>query len=119
MEGIRSSRVGGGPVKIYVAVVHNAWQLSGRPEGDWASFVNKNKKDAINAAMKARAKWEAKGFGPYRIWVGVLTEEVSVPVKFELAPITEKKSAVTIPAGMSRDDYHNYVRGIWKDRFVY
>lgn len=78
-------------MKVYVAVVTKAWQLSGRPEGDWGSFINKNKKDAIAAALKARAKWEAKGFGPYQIWVGVLTQEVQTPVKFELAAITERK----------------------------
>ncbi len=78
-------------MKIYCAVVTNAWQLSGRPEGDWASFLNKNKNSAIEAAVKARAKWEAKGYGPYKIWVGVLSQEVNIPVKFELAAIKEKQ----------------------------
>jgi hypothetical protein len=93
-------------MKMYVAVVTKACELSGRPEGDWASFVNKNQKDAVAAAMKARSKWEAKGFGPYKILVGVLTQEVNVPVKFELAPITEKTPAVMIPVGQSRDAYY-------------
>jgi len=76
---------------IYVAVVTKAWQLSQRPEGEWASFLNKNKKDAIAEAMKARTKWEAKGQGPYEIWVGTLTQQVNVPTKFELVAIKEAK----------------------------
>jgi len=87
-------------VKIYVAVVHKAWQLSGRPDGDWASFVNKNKKAAIAAAMKARDRWEKKGFGPYQIWTGELTEAVNVPVEYELEAIVETKPAVTDPTGV-------------------
>lgn len=85
---------------IYVAVVHKAWKLSGRPDGDWASFVNKNKKDAVAAAMKARSRWEAKGFGPYQIWVGELVEAVNVPVEYKLEAIVETKPAVMIPTGI-------------------
>lgn len=84
-------------MKIYVAVVHKAWQRSGRPEGDWGSFVNKNKKAAIAAAIAARKKWEAKGFGPYQIWVGVLTEDLQIPVEYKLQDIVETKPAVTVP----------------------
>ena len=79
---------------IYVAVVTKAWQLSERPEGDWASFLNKNKKDAVAAAIKARTKWEAKGNGPYEIWVGTLTQQVHVPNNFELVTIKEPKPKV-------------------------
>jgi hypothetical protein len=84
-------------VKIYVAVVVKGVERSQRPEGDWASFTGKDKKTVIAAAMKARGRWEAKGFGPYQIWVGQLTQEVNVPVKYELAAIKEKKPAV-VPA---------------------
>ena len=64
---------------IYVAVVHKCWELSGIPDGQWASFVDKNKKTAIAKAMAAREKWETRGNGPYQIWVGTLTEAIQMP----------------------------------------
>lgn len=76
------------PAKIYVAVVCKVWERSGRPAGDWACFINKQKSEAIRAAIAARKKWSEKGYGPYRILVGVLGEEVSEPpVRFELKTI--------------------------------
>lgn len=90
--------------KIYVAVVHKAWQLSGRPDGDWASFINKNEKEAVKAAIKARDHWEKKGFGPYQIWVGELTAAVHVPVQYKLKAIGEP-----LPAGQSQQfKYRDY-----------
>jgi hypothetical protein len=65
---------------IYVAVVHKCWGLSGSRDGQWASFVDQNKKTAIAQAMAAREKWEARGSGPYRIWVGTLTEAIQMPM---------------------------------------
>lgn len=96
-------------MKIYVAVVTKAWELSGRPDGDWACFLDKNQKMAIAKAANARAKWEAKGYGPYKIWVGILNYAVNIPVKYELEPITEEKKAVSIPVS-APDPYELYNR---------
>lgn len=63
----------------YVAVVHKYGEMSGRHDGDWASFLSKDKKIAIAKAMVARKRWESKGYGPYQIWVGTLTESLNVP----------------------------------------
>src|SRR5271170_5452061 len=71
------TQITGGIEMIYVAVVHKAWQTSGRPDGDWGSFLNKNKGEAITAAQTAKKRWEARGFGPYNIWVGTVTEVVT------------------------------------------
>ncbi|HEY6766602.1 MAG TPA: hypothetical protein VI386_17725 [Candidatus Sulfotelmatobacter sp.] len=76
----------------YVAVVHKMWDRSGRHDGDWASFIDKNKKEAIKSAIRARSKWEAKGYGPYQIWVGTLTQAVNVPEQFELEAINDSLS---------------------------
>lgn len=80
-------------IMFHVAVVLNtvgpekALALSGRPEGDWGSFVALSQDDAVGRAVKARAKWEAKGYGPYQIFVGTLTAEVIVPTNFKLVKL--------------------------------
>ena len=76
---------------IYVTVVCKGEGFnigrSNRPEGDWASFCNNNKQKAIEAANTARNRWQSKGYGPYRLFVGRLTHEATVPVQFELEEI--------------------------------
>ena len=72
---------------MYIAVVYTA--SSGRPAGDLASFVASTEAKAVEAAVEARHKWELKGFGPYRIFVGKLTSEVAVPRRYALRPLKE------------------------------
>jgi hypothetical protein len=84
-------------LKLFIAVVLKAGQASQRTDGDWACFVNKDKKVAITQAIKARSKWEAKGFGPYQIQAGTLTQEVNIPVEFKLAAIKQPKEPKTAP----------------------
>lgn len=78
-------------MKQYVAVVTKGDFTSCRQMGDWACFVDKTKKTAVERAMKARTRWEANGTtGPYKIFVGVLGEEVVVPTAYKLEPISEE-----------------------------
>lgn len=76
---------------LYVAVVcaENSGMLrSGRPEGDWAAFINTDRACAISAALRARSKWTASGrFGPYRVLVGTLSENVLTPTNYKLVKL--------------------------------
>lgn len=75
---------------IYVAVVCKLWDRSGRPRGDWACFVDKQESRAISQAIGAKKEWERKGaYGPYRILVGTLTKEATVPVRYRIVSIQE------------------------------
>lgn len=77
---------------IYIATVckNKDKFVSGRPEGDWASFIGSKKSDVIERAMEAKAKWERNSFLRYTILVGTLKEEVAVPTQYTLQPIKEK-----------------------------
>jgi hypothetical protein len=76
---------------IYVAVVCKPpWTRSERTHGDWASFIDKNKNNVITKALKARNEWERKGFGPYTILVGNITEEAVLPQDYTLQPLGEE-----------------------------
>lgn len=89
---------------LFVAVVCKAAEnRSQRTEGDWSSFIHSDRKEAISAAMKARAKWEASGkFGPYDILVGELVQQVRVPVTFELTKIDAAPKKSTVMAMFNR-----------------
>lgn len=75
---------------VYIAAVCKLWDRSGRTEGDWSCFIDKNKNAAITKALNAKRKWEEKGYGPYRVLVGNLVEEVAVPMRYRLRPIEEE-----------------------------
>jgi hypothetical protein len=77
---------------MYIAVVYT--NNSGRPNGDLASFVSKKKEHAIKLAIAARDKWQGKGFGPYSIYVGKLTEVVETPKTFTLTRIASVETGV-------------------------
>jgi hypothetical protein len=100
--------------KIYVAVVHKAWNLSGRPDGDWASFLDKNKNNAVDKAVKAKRKWEAAGNGPYKIWVGELTQAVSFPQEYVLGDIEERPDLTSYYSGAVRGVFDNRCVWEWK-----
>lgn len=72
---------------MFIAVVYTATGLSGRHEGDFASFVATTKEEAIQDAIDARSKWETKGYGPYRLLVGKLSEEVAIPTRYEIVKL--------------------------------
>lgn len=76
--------------KLSVAVVidEKLSPHSLRHEGDWASFVGE-RVQAVGRAIRARVLWEAKGYGPYRILVGELTEEAKQNSKFSLSRIKQ------------------------------
>jgi hypothetical protein len=48
------------------------------------SFTGATKDEAIRAALAERETWQKPGYGPYRIFVGELTEEVVTPVEYSL-----------------------------------
>jgi hypothetical protein len=59
--------------------------LSGRLEGDWASYVGTDMNQVVKRAREAQVEWEASGeYGPYRILVGTLESVVEFPVKYNL-----------------------------------
>lgn len=59
---------------MYIAVLCKGknFPLSGRSNGDWASFISKSKPGAIEMAMQANEKWG----GSYTVLVGELSEVV-------------------------------------------
>lgn len=62
---------------------------SGRPLGDWSSFLDDTKELAVQRALDACRQWgdrEAQR-GPYHVVVGEITEAVRVPVAFELVKL--------------------------------
>lgn len=79
-------------LKLHVAVVFTP--VSGRVEGDLACFVNRDKAVAIREALRAKRLWEIKGVKTYRILVGTLREEATLPLNFKLVPLTYKHRAV-------------------------
>ena len=70
-----------------VVVSRNSQRKDG---GDWAAFVAETKDEAIRRALIAKDGWQKAGHGPYRILVGELTEEVTVPVEYTLKPLDAK-----------------------------
>ena len=44
-----------------------------------SAFTSASKERAISAAISARDEWKSRGNGPYKIFVGVLTNEVVFP----------------------------------------
>jgi hypothetical protein len=70
---------------IYIATICKLWDRSGRPDGDWACFIDKQKSNAIKKAIAARTTWESKGYGPYKILVGTLDSELATT--YTLNPI--------------------------------
>ena len=86
---------------MYVAVVIRDGSVSGRPSGDWAGFVNEDKDLAVGKALKAREKWESSSnYGPYKVLVGELTEEVIAPkVQYATKKLSAKKAAARKKAG--------------------
>jgi len=74
---------------IYIAVVCTFQEFSGRPEGDWSCFTDKDKNAAITKALVSKRKWEEKGYGPYRVLVGKVVEEVLIPMRYRLQSIEE------------------------------
>ena len=74
----------------YVVVVANnsleEWH-SQRDDGSWSSFIGVDKTETIGRAMKARERYEAKGYGPYSCYVGELNELVKVPINFKLVKL--------------------------------
>lgn len=71
----------------HVAVVLRPGLESGRPDKDWGSFVDTNAATAIERAIAAKARWEAKGYGPYEIYTGTLTESVTLPMNWKLTKL--------------------------------
>jgi len=61
---------------------------SKRPFGDFSAFVDETKDAAIAHAINARKAWQENGKSIYRILVGELTEEVTIPIKYSLTPLT-------------------------------
>jgi hypothetical protein len=51
---------------------------SGRPDGDWGSQVGESKPDVTRKAMEMKRRWEEKGFGPYVVFVGLLSFAAAV-----------------------------------------
>lgn len=72
--------------KLFAAVVIGKPGVpSGRPFGDWGCFVGPECVAIISQALKARGHWERSGaYGPYRILVESLTEEVQTPTNYKL-----------------------------------
>lgn len=75
----------------YVAIVVDADLtkiLSNRNSGDWSAFFGTDRDEVAELAVKARAKWTASGnYGPYRILLGTLTEEVQTPSNFKVVKL--------------------------------
>ena len=72
---------------IFVAViVKSNGAGSDRPHGDWASFIGEEE-TVKNEVVNARAEWEAKGYGPYTILAGWLSQEIQVPVNVRVVPL--------------------------------
>lgn len=87
-------------MKFYIAAVvkaHNGERVrsktmteiipSERKSGDYGCFINTDQTAAVDAAIKARNEWHAKGYGPYEIWAGELSHRVEVPVEYKLVRI--------------------------------
>ena len=72
---------------LHVAVVLRPGLTSGRPDGDWGAFVSLDKDDAIEAAIAAKTRWEAKNYGPYEIYKGTLSELVTLPTNWKLSKL--------------------------------
>ena len=72
---------------MFVAAIGTTNKESKRPMGDYSCFFGDTKDEAVSAALDARAKWQQNGSGRYKIYVGELTEEVVVPVQYELKKI--------------------------------
>ncbi len=78
---------------LFVAVVlkDDDGYNSGRQDGDWASFVGFDKAQEIGRAIEAKKKWESKGYGPYQIFVGTLTENVTLPTNYKVTKLQAVK----------------------------
>ena len=77
---------------LYVAVIltdpeHADVQCSGRPMGDWASFVGHSRDNVVRKAMAAAARWDPENIKEYEIAVGTLTSRAEAPTRFSLVPM--------------------------------
>jgi hypothetical protein len=71
---------------MYVAVICRGYAggLSARPNGDWACYVSKDRNEAIQLAIQARAKW---GDQTYYILVGKLSQMVITKADFQVVKL--------------------------------
>ena len=74
---------------MHIAVVVTKGGTSGRPMGDFASFIAETQDEAVEAALDARGKWQKERSTRYIILTGVLTHEISVPVAYKANPINK------------------------------
>jgi hypothetical protein len=59
----------------------------GTIHGDYGSFVGADREAVVAAALKARQEWTRDSYGPYRILVGTLTEEVITPTQYQVVKL--------------------------------
>lgn len=84
-------------VALYVAVVlrlpSQLTETTGviqsqRPKyQDWSSTVGTDRKAVISRAIELSREWEFKGYGPYEILVGQLTEKAALPTAFRIVKV--------------------------------
>lgn len=51
------------------------------------AFTADTKDRCVRTAIKAKEEWEARGNGPYKIYIGELSNEVVFPVSYKLVEI--------------------------------
>lgn len=66
-----------------VVEIPNLAQSGRNPHGDWGSFVGTDRDKVVAAALKARQDWTRGAYGPYRILIGTLTEEIVTPTNYK------------------------------------
>ena len=71
-------------IKYVTVICAPRRSYSGSGRGDWSCFVGDDKDEVIKQALSAR---RAFGTRDYQVLIGVLTDEVTVPVTYKLKPI--------------------------------
>lgn len=67
---------------------------SGRPQGDWASWVGNSESEVVTHAMEAVDVWEGRTAGhKYEVFVGALTKKVVRPeATYKIVALAEPKT---------------------------
>lgn len=63
-------------MKQYIAVIKTDKLTSKRTDGTWSAVTDKSKDVAIQKALNLKDQYEKGGYGPYKVFAGLLTEVV-------------------------------------------
>jgi hypothetical protein len=93
-ETVRKPKTKSKKLTRYVAVIASTGGVeigltrsNRNTHGDWSCFTGTDRAAVVQQAMDARSDWTKGSYGPYRILVGTLTEEIVTPTNYKVVKL--------------------------------